>query len=238
MTNDMKLYYDYTISPLGKLFYKTVFHQLKDIKNKNILDFGSGFGFTSNFLAENNTVTALEVNESMIKHSENSNNYTLILGDLSNLKEIKSNSFDFISCHLVLEFVENPKEILNELSRLLKPNGTLSIIKHNKNGRIIQAIVQDFDLQDAKKLLNGGFSYSSAFGDIKYYENKELLNLLDNDFKITDIYGVRALASLHSEDIKNSDNWLNEMFEIELELLNNQDFINTAYFNHILLQKL
>ncbi len=70
MNEEMKLYYDYTISPLGKLFYNTIFEQLQNIKHKEILDFGSGFGFTSNFLAQNNNVTAIEIDKTMIDAAE------------------------------------------------------------------------------------------------------------------------------------------------------------------------
>ncbi len=237
MNNDMKLYYDYTISPLGKLFYKTVWSQLETIKDKKILDFGSGFAFTTNFLAKNNQVTALEMDESMIENCEKTQKFTQIHGNLSALEKFSDESFDVIICHLVLEFTENPKLILDELSRLLKKNGILSIVRHNRNGRIIQSIVQDYDLDDANNLLNNGFSFSSAFGDIKYYENDDLLNLTNNNYTVDSLYGIRVLASLHNIQIQNSENWLSKMFETEQKLVSNPDFIKIAYFNHIILRK-
>ncbi len=237
MNKDMKLYYDYTISPLGKLFYRTLWSQLENITDKKIFDFGSGFGFTSNFLAKNNEVIALEIDKTMIEYSENKEGFTQINGDLSYLKNTADETFDVVTCHLVLEFVPNAKEILAELVRVLKKGGILSIVRHNKNGRIIQAIVQDYDLDDAKKLLSGGFSYSSAFGDIKYYSNDDLLSLLDNKFVIKSIHGIRGVASLHNSQTQNSENWVEKMLEIEKEICDNPDFINVAYFNHILLEK-
>ncbi len=237
MNNDMKLYYEYTISPLGQLFYKTVFSQLKYIENKKILDFGNGFAFTSNFLAKNNDVTGIEMDESIIEYSQKTNEFNQIHGDLTAIKDFKDETFDVVVCHLVLEFVDNPKEILKELTRVLKKNGTLSVVRHNRNGRIIQAVVTDYDLKDAKHLLNNGFSHSSAFGDIKYYENDDLFSLLDDKFDIKNIYGVRTLASLHNQEIQNSKNWVQEMFEIEKELMANKDYMKISYFNHILLNK-
>lgn len=237
MTNDMKLYYDYTLSPLGTLFYKTVFSQLEGIQNKAILDFGSGFGFTSNFLAQHNHVTAVEKDEIMIKHSFQDANYTQIHHDLSAIKAMESNQYDIVTCHLVLEFVDNPTEILTELVRVLKKGGLLSIVKHNTNGRIIQAIVQDFDLNEANNLLNGGFSFSSAFGDIKYYPNETLLEWTNHQLTLEQTFGVRALASLHNATIQSNDNWVNDMLTIEKSLCEHPDFIKIAYFNHLLLSK-
>ena len=237
MNQDMKLYYDYTVSPLGNLFYKTLWHQLKDIEDKKVLDFGSGFAFTTNFLAQHNDVTAIELDKSMIDNRVHHTDYTQLHGDLNQVKHFADETFDVIICHLVLEFVDNPQLILNELNRVLKKGGTLSIVRHNKNGRIVQAIVQDNDLDDAKQLLEGGYSYSSAFGDIKYYTTNDLLALLPNQFKVDKIYGIRSLASLHSSTIQSTDSWTENMLEIEQLLMTNQDFINIAYFNHILLIK-
>ncbi len=237
MNSDMKLYYDYTISPLGRLFYKSITSQLSNIKNKTVFDFGSGFGFTANYLAKNNEVTALEQDKSMIEASERSNNYTQIHGDLTALTTIPSESFDVVLCHLVLEFVDNPKQILNELSRILKKGGLLSVVRHNKNGRLIQAIVQDYDLEDANTLLDGGFSYSSAFGDIKYYSNEDLFKQLPEPMQLIKISGARVLASLHNASVQNQEHWVEKMFAIEERLLDDPDFLKIAYFNHIFLQK-
>ncbi len=238
MNNDMKLYYDYTVSPLGRLFYRTICSQLEDIKGKKVLDFGSGFGFTANFLAQNNDLTATEIDADMIAAAKNEHNYTQIHGGISSLCNIPDQSFDLVVCHLVLEFVDHPADIIQKLLRVLKVGGTLSVVKHNKNGRIIQAIVQDYDLGDAQKLLGGGHSHSSAFGDIKYYPNSRLVQWADGALELTATLGARVLASLHNPDTQAQENWVEDMFATEQQLLKNEEFIKIAYFNHLLLKKL
>ena len=238
MNDDLKLYYDYTISPLGKLFYKTLWEQLEEIRNKQILDFGSGFAFTANFLADSNEVTALEIDDTVIKYAEKNSNFTQLHGDVASLQEFEDETFDVVVCHLVLEFVDNPKEILEELHRVLKKDGLLSIVKHNRNGRIIQAIAQNYNLDEANKLLEGGFSFSSAFGDIKYYENDDLIHLTENKYRINEVYGIRVLASLHGKEITESENWVARMFEIEKKLCKIPDYIKISFFNHLIMQKI
>ncbi len=237
MTNDMKLYYDYTVSPLGQVFYKTVWRQLETIKDKKVLDFGSGFGFTSNFIAKNNDVIAVEPNTDMIEVCKNDTIFTQVTGDLEVVKSMKNESFDVVVCHLVFEFVESPKEILSELVRVLKKDGTISIVRHNREGRIIQSVVQDYDLLETKKLLQGNPSYSSAFGNINYYKNDTLLEWSNNALQIEKVHGVRALASLHNADVQSKENWVEDMLEAEWELLQHQAFIDIAYFNHLILKK-
>ncbi len=233
----MKLYYEYTISPLGKLFYQTVWKQLGNIQNKKILDFGSGFGFTSNYLANNNYVTAIEPDPSMIEVAEKKYKYKQIQGGLSELKAIKDETFDMVICHLVLEFVLDQNQIISELLRVLKNDGILSIVRHNRAGRIVQAIVQDYDMTEVTNLLKGEPSYSSAFGDIKYYRNEDLLKWANNKAFFTEVYGVRAIASLHDAQIQKSEDWLDNMLWVESVLLERDEFIKIAYFNHLFIKK-
>ena len=233
MDQYMKLYYDYTTSPLGQVFYKTVWHQLGDIESQKVLDFGSGFGYTSNFLAAKNEVVAVELDEVMIDNSLNDTGYEQIQGGLNALKQFEDESFDVVIFHLVLEFVEEKEAFLSEVLRVLKKGGTLSIVRHNRLGRVIQAVVQDYDLNDAKKLLQGEPSFSSAFGHINYYENDDILTWTHRKVDVDAVYGVRALASLHDASMQSKENWQQEMFEMELELLKKSEIVNIAYFNHL-----
>ncbi len=238
MTNSMKFYYDYTISPLGQLFYKTVHRQLGDINNKKVLDFGSGFAFTSNFLAKNNDVTAVEYLQEMIDAAEQRHPFKQLNGDVTQLKQFDNESFDVIILHLVLEFIDEPQNIIDEIVRLLKKDGFVSVVRHNRAGRIIQSVVQDYDIEETRRLLKGSPSFSSAFGDINYYDNDALLQLSNNYLKINSVMGVRTIASLCTAEMMDREDWLTDMLEIEWELLKQQPFVENAYFNHLILAKI
>ncbi len=237
MEKGMKLYYDYTLSPIGKLYYQTVFSQLSGVQDKNILDFGSGFGFVSDYLALKNRVTAIEPDSNIIKFAINENSYIQINASADYLKTFSDESFDFICCHLVLEFADNREQVLNHLIRLLKQDGRISIIHHNRAGRLIQAVVQEFDLDEARRMFDNKPSFSSAFGDINYYTKEDILNLSNNSLEIEQIYGVRALASLHDGLRQSEENWLSKMQKVEDKLTLDPDFIKISYFNHLILKK-
>ena len=51
------------LQPWECLMKRIVWKQLGDIRDKKILDFGSGIGVTANYLAEHNDVTAIEPDE-------------------------------------------------------------------------------------------------------------------------------------------------------------------------------
>lgn len=63
---DLKAYKKHLQEPWGQLQYDIIFYQLAELTGQKILDFGSGFGLVSNFLAQKNQVLAIEPSAEMI----------------------------------------------------------------------------------------------------------------------------------------------------------------------------
>lgn len=51
MVANIQAYLENLQQPWGQIYYDILFDQLQDIKEKRVLDFGSGFGPVSNHLA-------------------------------------------------------------------------------------------------------------------------------------------------------------------------------------------
>lgn len=66
------------LQPWECLMKKIVWKQLGEIRDKKILDFGSGIGVTANYLAEHNDVIAIEPDEDSIKERWADHQYTQI----------------------------------------------------------------------------------------------------------------------------------------------------------------
>lgn len=195
-------YLDTINAPWGKLFYKLVWHNI-DCKGKRILDFGSGFGVTADYFAENNDVTAIEPNIELLKHKLDNHGYKQIIGGIEQLKKIPNHSYDMIICHNVLEYLDNRTELLCEFSRVLKADGLVSIVKHNKAGKIMQKAVFEYKIDEALELLlNNGEAISANFGTIKEYDNCELEDYCKGIFHIEKIYGVRMFFALQRNELK------------------------------------
>ena len=124
-----------------RLFKRIVWAQIGDLKGLSILDFGSGEGITADHYAENNSVTAVEPSEEMLSTAWKDHEYKQIIGDVSALSEFADHTFDFIICHNVLEYIDDKQRTVNELARVLKQDGRLSIVKHNRAGRVMQMAV-------------------------------------------------------------------------------------------------
>lgn len=60
-----------------------------------------------------------------------------------------------IICNNFLEYAEDRADIIKEFARILKANGKISIVKHNRAGRVMQMVVLLNDFEHAHSLLDG-----------------------------------------------------------------------------------
>lgn len=240
MTKDLGNYLENMEKPWGVLFYRVVWEQLSQINNCKILDFGSGFGFTANHFAKNNDVTAIEPNAEMTKMVPHKNKFTQIIGDIHELKYEEDNSYDVIVCHNVFEYAEEREALFKEFYRVLKPNGLISIVKHNHHGRVMQKAVFENNLDEALSILNGGTVNVANFGEVTYYDIDNLISSVGNNLITTEkVLGIRTFWALQqNNEIKFDPTWQDKMFQLEMNVCNINDYINISFFNHILLRKL
>lgn len=229
-------YLDYTKQPWGKLFYLSVWNQLPELKGKKILDFGSGFGITADYLSDKNDVTALEPSKDMLSLGNKSEKYKRICGGVNELSQFEDKTFDCIVCHNVLEYVDDRSEILKEFVRVLKDDGVVSIVKHNKAGRIMQKAIFDYDIKSVKIMLNNQNLSSQKFGEIKVYDDNTLTNESDGLY-IDKCFGICTFYGLQNNDIKFKKDWIESMLDIELSVSQIDDFRNIAFFHHLMLKK-
>lgn len=233
---DIQQYKQMLEQPWGKIQYEITFAQLEHIKGKKILDFGSGFGLVSQFLAQNNEVIAIEPQEEMLFAYSNQG-YKKVLGSLEQVEKFKSESFDIVLCHNVLEYIDENCRVnyLAELKRVLKRDGKLSIIKHNQVGKIMQSVVFSNDVDQALDLLNGNEFKSVSFSQGTTYTIDELLEM--SKMKLENYQAIRTFYSLQINEVKTKDNWLEKMTEMELAVCDLYPYKDISFLQHIWLVK-
>ncbi|MBR4085342.1 MAG: methyltransferase domain-containing protein [Lachnospiraceae bacterium] len=220
-----------------RLLKKILWAQLGDMKDKKILDFGSGEGITANYFAKDNEVVAVEPWEEMLQNRWKDYEYLQIQGDISAVAEMKENSFDVVFCHNVLEYIDDKTQIVKELCRVLKPGGMLSIVKHNRAGRVMQMAVLLDDFEKAHDLLDGKDSAASKFGAIRYYEDESVSNW-EPSLKLVDSFGIRTFWDLQQKQEKHSlDEWQDKMVELEMRVSQMEEFRAIAFFHHLVFEK-
>ena len=220
-----------------KLAKQVIWKQIGELKCKTILDFGSGEGITADFFAAENQVIAIEPSADMLAQQVNKNGYRQIVGSTDELKKLPSDSFDYIFCHNVLEYVDDREIIIGEFHRLLKKNGKLSIVKHNRNGRVMQMVVLLNNFDEANNLLNGQNSNAQQFGTINYYDDSDILDWC-NGLVLQQTYGLRTFWDLQQiQEIQKDTEWQKKMIDIEMRVSQNPDFQRIAFFHHLIFKK-
>lgn len=219
------------------MFYRLVWKELP-YEGKVILDFGSGFGATASHLAERNTVYAVEPNQEMLAHRLAEHSYTQLVGGMETLEQFSNGFFDVILCHNVLEYTEAPAAILQELSRLLKSGGTLSLVKHNAPGKVFQKTVFENNTEEALALLQGEQAVSENFGDVREYTEEELTIWCGKKFHTEKRCGIRIFYGLQKNDFKFQPGWEDRLYALECAAAEIPPFRDTAFFHHVILKKI
>lgn len=220
-----------------RLFKTIVWEQLGDPEKKRILDFGSGEGITANHFAEKNDVTAIEPSEEMLSQAWKDYEYTQIVGEVSALSAFGDETFDIIICHNVLEYIDDKETVLKALARVLKKDGLLSVVKHNRAGRVMQMAVLLDNFEKANALLDGENSVASKFGEIRYYEDADILQW-EPELMISEVLGIRTFWDLQQNQEKHGDEeWQEQMKQLEMRVSQISEYRDIAFFHHLLLRK-
>jgi SAM-dependent methyltransferase len=110
---------------IDKVLFQEIKKFSKKIKNKKILDFGSGDQRYKKFFIKNNTYYSLDVKKSGYKRIKKNN--FIIDGEKKKKLPIKKSFFDIIICTEVLEHVIYLEFLIKEFKRILKKNGSILV---------------------------------------------------------------------------------------------------------------
>lgn len=226
------------LPPWDALMKRMVWQQIGDIENKTILDFGSGTGVTANHYAEKNKVIAIEPSEESVNNRWQENSYEQLLGSTEKLRQLPSESFDFIICHNVLEYALDREDILSEFARLLKPDGRISLVKHNRPGRVMQMVVLLNNFEHAQELLDGKTGESGQYGAIHYYDDSDI-EIWCPALKIMKTLGMRTFWDLQQNQECHKDiDWQEKMLQVEHRVENLEEYKKIAFFHHLIIRKI
>ena len=119
----------------------------------------------------------------------------------------------------------------------MKKDGFLSIVKHNKDGKIMHKAVFENNVDEAMSLLSGEKAMSQTFGTINEYGLEELQDCITDKFVLDKIYGIRTFYGIQPNSFKGSPDWEEKMFELESAVEDNPVYANIAFFQHVILKR-
>ncbi|APJ03683.1 class I SAM-dependent methyltransferase [Silvanigrella aquatica] len=145
----------------------------KYVKGKNVLDFGCGLGYSTEFIHNlNYNVTGVDIDQEMLKQSKINFPHIHFHKINNNMSFIESNSFDLIFSSFVLFEISSAEKMVNyfkEWKRLLKENGAIIAITGSEYAYMIS---KNFLL------------YNNKYPENENLKSGKIVKALDNNAKI------------------------------------------------------
>jgi len=144
-----------------------------NFRKMTVLDVAGGTGYIGQTIKEmGGTYINIDISIGMLslarkKLSSIMGNHLLVLSDVHKIP-LQENKVDIALVSEVLEHVENPRKVLREVSRVLKPNGTIIVTNPNPFWAPIQFL--------AEKV-----KYKAPEGPHKYIYHKELMRNIEKE---------------------------------------------------------
>jgi Methylase involved in ubiquinone/menaquinone biosynthesis len=164
------LLYHYLVRPkwFSNKFYKSMFSEYFDFKNKVVVDFGCGIG-SGSYMFEPPNYIGVDCDSKRIKYAKKLYpEYKFVTTKDSRLP-LRGNSVDYIIISSVLHHIPVEKISLHliEFKRVLKPDGSLIIIEPClfENARIPNWFMSSFD---KGKYIRCEDEYLRLFGEANY----------------------------------------------------------------------
>lgn len=235
----------------GRLFYSIAWEQiaehLTDKKALDILDIGCGFGLTSIWFSEQgHRVTGIDITPDMIQAAkqmaaEKQQTITFMQGKIENVEELlKGKTYDWIICHNVLGYLNQPEKALEKLRSLLNPQGYISVITHNPAAKVLKKAIVETDFIHAKEMINNEKEYNTLIGAYVYqYSFATFLSWYEQiGLELLQHYGVRCVFDyLQNEKQNEKEIDFQHFLDLELNLGRSNPYREIAFFYHFILHK-
>lgn len=146
---------------------KIIHNRFKYLQNKKILDIGCGSGYIGKSFLKNNQVTFADINQKELDKIKEKNAIIKKI-DLKKKLPFKDNQFDLIICADVLEHLENTKEIIKELKRILKGSLIITTPAYSKLYGIHDKIINHYRRYDKIDYINLAKENNLQIQEIRY----------------------------------------------------------------------
>lgn len=179
---------------------------LNDGSNLNILDAGCGMGQVSLLLAkQGHQLTLCDISADMLDIAEGNFNEAglsarFINSSIQELNQQHDQQYDLVVFHAVLEWLEQPKDVIASLKSRVKPGGYISLMFYNRNSIIFYNILKG----NFRKIVKQDFKgHPGGLTPINPIDPAELDQWLDQaQIKVISKTGIRVFYDYLNKELK------------------------------------
>ncbi len=218
----------------------------RDFENFNLiwpncktLDIGAGQGQYAHFLATNHhDITLLESSENMLnlakaRFSQDNLVGTFIHDELQNIPLILNDQYDLVMAHAVIEWLENPEDIIPILRHTTHSNSTISLMFYNLNGLIYHNLIRGNYRYIQKNNFRGEYGGLTPISPVDPALLEEAFN--KNGFKVIHKSGIRTYYDYMTKENKQKITE-EEHIEMEMKCSTQAQFLPNARYLHWLIK--
>ena len=179
-----------------------------DLKNKKVLDAGSGSG---NLTAEIAKYAKETVGIDLVEPAkQNKNKFKFIKANLENIDFIEDNYFDYVHCEGVLHHTANPKKAFMNLARVNK--NKIYVLMYSKLDpimilrKIFSTWKLNFSFLHSLSFLITAFYYLPEY-ILRIIQNRKSISFQDLHLTVFDSLGAKYIQIIPKQEI---DKWFRE----------------------------
>lgn len=158
--------------------------------------------------------------------------------DLSGNLSSDEQTFDLVICHAVMEWMQDPSELLSHLCKHLKPGGYLSLIFYNLNSLIFKNCLRT----NFTKIINKDFTGAAgSLTPINPLTTEQVLAWVDeHPLELMSHSGIRVfhdyiLSDTHKHKLSEGKT-PEQLIQMELELSQQEPFRSLGRYIHLLMR--
>jgi S-adenosylmethionine-dependent methyltransferase len=245
----------YTNTPLGRLREELTLHYLTQHlgtlpARASVLDVGGGTGGYALALAELGhqvclldfsarmlAVARLKAKERGAHVTEHIRYHRASAEDVPS--DLAAHRFDLILCHTLLEYVEDPGQVLLGLSTVLRPGGLLSLLFANAYADPLRWALARGDVERARRSLETQVSSADLFGLPRRTFSGDGMREAMGRAGIEPVvqYGVRVFADYMPADKLADRSFWTRLFELETSAGSRFPYRDIARYGYLLGRK-
>jgi S-adenosylmethionine-dependent methyltransferase len=214
-----------------------------------VLDAGGGNGLEAvAFARAGHRVTLVDFSEEMLAEARKEADRGGIcdgleirkaeVGEISRI--FPASRFEVALCHNVLQYVEDPEEVLRALGEVLAAGGILSIVCVNRYSEACRLALQQLDPRAARSALDARKFPSKVFdAPMAAYDAEACRGFLRHaGFRVIGEYGIRCVNDyIPDNELKRDPEFYAELEKLELAMSGKFPYYLLARFFHLVAQK-